>query len=73
MQKPFHVTAFWDAQAGVFTTQSDIPGLVLEAQSFEELIGLVESLAPEIIAANVPNAKPPYQVRVDTSRELAVA
>lgn len=73
MQKPFHVTAFWDAEARVFTTVSDIPGLVVEADSFEELVDLVEALAPEVIAANVPNATRPYQVRIDTSRELAVA
>ncbi len=69
----FTVTAVWDAQAEVFTTQSDIPGLVVEASTFEELVDLVRALAPDIIAANVPAASTPYKVEIVTRRELAVA
>jgi hypothetical protein len=36
-----------------------IPGLVIEAATFEELVDLVQSLAPEVIAANVPGAATP--------------
>jgi predicted RNase H-like HicB family nuclease len=56
MSKEFTVTAMWDADAGVFTTQSDIPGLVVEAETFEEVVKLVQALAPEVIAANLPKA-----------------
>jgi hypothetical protein len=73
MHNPFIVTAIWDAKARVFTTQSDIPGLVIEADTFEELVDLVETLAPEVIAANLPDASPPYRVHIETRRELAVA
>ena len=73
MNSTFTVTATWDAEAKVFTSQSDIPGLVVEADSFEELVELVEALAPEDIEANVPNARRPYIVNVETHRELAVA
>jgi hypothetical protein len=73
MAKTFTVTAVWDAKAGVFTTQSDIPGLVVEAETFEELVELVQALAPEVIAANLPHAPRPYTVQVETRRELAVA
>lgn len=73
MQTAFTVTATWDAEAGVFTSHSDIPGLVVEAETFEELVGLVEALAPEVIAANVPGATRPYTVKVETRRELAMA
>ena len=45
MTKPFTVTAVWDPDAEVFTTKSDIPGLVVEAATFEELVDLVRSLA----------------------------
>jgi hypothetical protein len=41
----------------VFTTTSDIPGLVVEAATFEEVVDLLRSLAPEVIAANVPDAQ----------------
>ena len=73
MNKTFTVIATWDADARVFTSQSDIPGLVVEADTFEELVELVEALAPEVIEANVPDARRPYKVNVETHRELAVA
>jgi hypothetical protein len=73
MSKTFTVTAIWDAEARVFTLRSNIPGLVVEADAFEELVELVEALAPEVIAANLPDAPRPYKVQVETRRELAVA
>ncbi len=73
MQKPFTVTAIWDSQARVFTTESDIPGLVVEADTYDELVPLVEALAPDVIAANLPDAVAPFRVRIETRRELAVA
>ena len=73
MQKAFTVTATWDAEARVFTSRSDIPGLVVEAESFEDFVTLVEALAPEVIAANVPDAPRPYTVKVETRRDLAMA
>ena len=73
MQKAFTVTATWDADARVFTSRSDIPGLVVEAESFEDFVALVEALAPEVIAANVPDTPRPYTVKVETRRDLAMA
>jgi len=73
MAKSFTVTAIWDADAEVFTTQSDIPGLVVEAATFEEMVDLVRALAPEMIAANIPGAPVAYRVEVETRRELAFA
>jgi Domain of unknown function (DUF1902) len=73
MHKPFNVIAVWDAEARVFTSQSDIPGLVVEADTFEEFVALVEALAPEVIAANVPDAARPHHVHIEARRELAVA
>ena len=73
MAKVFTVTAVWDPDAEVFTTTSDIPGLVVEAATFEELVDLARSLAPDVIAANIPDAQTPYRVEIVTRRELAVA
>jgi len=70
MTSAFTVTAVWDPDAQVFTTESDIPGLVVEAATFEELIDLVRALAPEVIAANVPTASAPFRVQIVTRREL---
>ena len=73
MPKSFLVTATWDAEARVFTSQSDIPGLVIEAETFEEFVELVRGLAPEVIAANLPNAHGPHRLRIETRFDLAVA
>ncbi|MFN0192189.1 MAG: DUF1902 domain-containing protein [Aestuariivirga sp.] len=73
MADVFHVSATWDPEANVFVSQSDIPGLVVEAETFEELVALVEAFAPEVIEANLPGASRPYTVKIETSRELAVA
>jgi hypothetical protein len=37
------------------------------------VVDLVRSLAPEVIAANVPGAPTPYKVQIVTRRELAIA
>jgi hypothetical protein len=47
--------------------------MVVEAATFEELVDLIGSLAPEVIAANVPDAPTPYRVQIVTRRELAFA
>ena len=73
MPHTFKVTAVWDADAKVFTSSSDIPGLVVEADTFEEFVSLVEVLAPEMLAANLPDAKRPYHFDIQSHRSLAVA
>ena len=52
MVQAFKVSAIWDSEAKVFTSQSDITGLVIEADTFEEFVSLVGDLAPEVLAAN---------------------
>jgi Domain of unknown function (DUF1902) len=71
--KALRVTATWDPEARAFTSQSNIPGLVVEAENFDELVSLVEALAPDVIAANMPDETRPYRVHVEMRRDLAVA
>lgn len=66
MPKTSTVTATWDPGAGVFTSQSDMPGLVVEAETFEEFVEIVRVLAPEVIAANLPGACGPHTRRAAT-------
>ena len=73
MSHTFKINAVWDAEAKVFTSSSDIPGLVVEADTFEEFVSLVESLAPEMLAANMPHVKRPYHFDIQSHRSLAVA
>lgn len=71
--KPFHVTARWDEDAKVFVSRSDVPGLVVEAETFDEFVALVQALAPELIAENLPDQPRPFRVRIDVSREFVMA
>jgi Domain of unknown function (DUF1902) len=57
MKQNFKITAIWDSEAGVLTSTSNIPGLVVEAETFEEFVFLVEALAPEMLEANLPSSK----------------
>ena len=73
MAKAYTVQATWDADAGVFTTQSDILGLVVEAETFEDVVELVRAPAPGVIAANAPDPPAPYKIEIVTRREFAFA
>ena len=57
----------------MFTSQSSIPGLVVEADTFEEFVSLVEELAPEMLQANLPEAPRPYRLDIQSHRILEVA
>jgi predicted RNase H-like HicB family nuclease len=47
-----------DADDGVwFVQSSDIPGLHAEAATLDELVEVITDLAPELIAANLPELK----------------
>lgn len=48
----YHVEAIWDPEAGVWVSESDVPGLVIEADSLAEFESLVQELVPELLADN---------------------
>jgi predicted RNase H-like HicB family nuclease len=49
----FTVKAAWDKEAGVwYVFESDVPGLVAEAETPQELMVKVEALIPELVALN---------------------
>jgi predicted RNase H-like HicB family nuclease len=51
--KAFEVTAVWDPEAGVWVAESnDIPGLVAEAETMDELVPELEKIIPALIAEN---------------------
>jgi hypothetical protein len=52
MSSDYHVQADWDAEARVWVSTSNIPGLVVEADSLPEFIELVQALAPELLVDN---------------------
>lgn len=48
----YTVRAIWDADAGVFWSEGDIPGLNVEAATLSAFVGLVEAMAPELLRDN---------------------
>lgn len=53
MQRKFLVTAQWDDEAGVWVaTSDDIPGLVTEAATLDDLLKRIAAVAPELMEDN---------------------
>jgi hypothetical protein len=52
MKQSYFVAAFWDAEASVWCSETDIPGLVIEADTLGEFEHLMNELASEMLAAN---------------------
>lgn len=75
MRKSYYVAAAWDAEASVWVSESNIPGLVVEADTLGEFETLVLALAPEMLAENegIHNASVPVDFRIQGTRQLAVA
>lgn len=48
----FHVTAFWDPEARVWCSESDIKGLVIETETLNEFEEIMDELAADMIEAN---------------------
>jgi hypothetical protein len=70
----YHVAAEWDAEAGVWISSSNVPGLVVEATTLDEFVKLVSILAPELLAENLGlHGKVPLELRAHGLIELAVA
>ena len=74
MNERFHVQADWDAEAGVWVSTSDIPGLHVEVDTLGEFMDLVAALAPEMLADNLGIKGPvPVEVRANRTLDLTVA
>jgi predicted RNase H-like HicB family nuclease len=53
MQKIYFVRAEWDDEAKVWVaTSDDVPGLVTEAETMEELSKKLEVMIPELLTEN---------------------
>lgn len=53
MSEPFYVKAIWDPEAGVWCSESNIQGLVLETATLAEFESLAKQFAPELLAENL--------------------
>lgn len=54
MRQDFWIRPCWDAEAGVYYSESNIKGLHIEAQTADEFHALARELAPEMIRDNHP-------------------
>jgi hypothetical protein len=72
LPKNFVVTAHWDPEANVFYSRTNIPGLVVETETFDEFVEVVHDLAPDVLAANLPDIAPPYRITVKAQRDLVL-
>ena len=71
MSKRYHVQADWDAEAKVWISSSNIPGLVIEADTLPEFVELAQALAPELLADNLGLDGPvPVEFRATETLEL---
>lgn len=52
MKRTYFVRARWDADAGVYYSESDIDGLAIEAETLDEFESAMFDIAPELILAN---------------------
>lgn len=53
MAEEFYVKAIWDPEAGVWCSESNIVGLVLETATLGEFEALMRNLAPELLTENM--------------------
>ena len=71
MSQRYHVQADWDAEARVWISSSNIPGLVVEADTLPEFVELVQALAPELLADNLGlNGPVPVEFQATETLEL---
>ena len=62
-QKSLAVVVNHDKQIGVwYVVSADIPGLHAEAETLDELVSVIVDLAPELIAANLPDSAKDMQI-----------
>jgi hypothetical protein len=75
MERTYHVKAIWDAEASVWISETDIPGLVIEADTLGEFQELMEVLGPEMLAENsgIHNTKVRVEFSASSERELTIA
>jgi hypothetical protein len=53
----YTITVSHDEKVGVwFVQDSDVPGLNAEAPTLDALVDVIADLAPELVAANLPEA-----------------
>jgi hypothetical protein len=66
----FYIKAKWDEEAKVYYSETNVPGLNIEAETLKSFLELAEDLAPQMLRANLPDNARPVTV---SGLELAIA
>ena len=67
----YDVRLIWDEEAHVWYTHTDIPGLCLEARTFDELVEEVRLAAPEMLKLNCDYTGPIHLIFEAVRVEMA--
>ena len=73
MDQSYYVKAIWDPEASVWISETDIPGLVIEADTLAEFEAAMVELTPEMLAANQCLENVRVSVDFTAQREFAIA
>jgi predicted RNase H-like HicB family nuclease len=71
--REFRVTAFWDSEASVWVAESeDVPGLVTEGETVEQLLSKLQIMVPELLEANgvLPAGEKEIPIRLVAERAV---
>jgi hypothetical protein len=62
-----------DVKEGLwYVLSSDVPGLNAEAETFDALIEIIADLAPDLIAANLPEIRDAAQIPICVQHTVSV-
>ena len=70
------VEAWWDDEASVWVaTSEDIPGLVTEADTLDQLRSKLADIVPELLAENDPSASTdwPLPIEIVARQRMSIA
>ncbi len=70
----YYVRTIWDEEASVYYSETNIPGLNVEADTISDFIDIAQELAPATLMANVPDyAKADHPPQLKAELELKYA
>ena len=72
MSQAYSIRAIWDPDAEVYYSETDVPGLVVEAESLAEFVAIAEELLPELLKANTTEVLAPGSHIVSGTFGIAV-
>jgi hypothetical protein len=73
MQSAYYVRALWDPEASVWISETNVPGLVIEANTLSEFESLIVELTPELLEANTDSHAETVPLLFTAERQLAIA